>query len=211
MTRGSRQCLRPCRGRSHAEGASTNEQLYRGPLSTSVLRAFSVWCAMRVWYCVETGSEYDLDPRARLRFARSLDVARRAAHGHATSTEVMAAWVGAIDQRAAKTAWWPGRLASRGAFGSAAQMAARFACRATSHVDAGTAALGASYWTGWAVGYGAASNRAEHALRATLTALLGTPSRALWMRVVRDAQCLADEARSAEEAEHVRELRRWIA
>jgi len=209
MTRGPRECLRPFRRQSHAEWVSIAERLYHGPCSTSVLRSFSVWCAARVWHCVERASEYDLDRRARLRFARSLNVARREARCHATSSEVMAAWVSAVDQRAARTAWWPGRLASRGAFRAAAQMAARFACRATSHVDAGTAALCASYWTGWAVGYLAASERADHALRVMDAKPLGTSSR--WMRVVCDAQCLADEARIAEEAEHVREIRRWIA
>jgi hypothetical protein len=44
--------------------------------------------------------------------------------------------INALDECAAKTGWWPERLASRGTFGAAARMAARFACRATCHPDA---------------------------------------------------------------------------
>jgi hypothetical protein len=121
----------------------------------------------------------------------------------------MAAWMDALDQRAATTGWWPARLASRGAFASAAQMAARFACRATCDPDATTAALSTSRWTGWAVGYVAASGSGADELRSVRKEAGDGSSRGSWTRAVREAARLADDARRAEQAEHANDLRRW--
>ena len=121
----------------------------------------------------------------------------------------MAAWMDALDRRAATTGWWPERLASRGAFASAAQMTARFACRATCDPDATTAALSTSHWTAWAVGYVAAGGSGAEELRSVLRAADDGFSRARRIRVVRVAARLADKARRTEEAEHADELRGW--
>ena len=184
------------------------EVLAAGPISTLTLRAFAVWCAQRTWHIVDLSPAYDLDADARQRFARAVTVARREAHGRATSGEVMAAWRDALDRRAATTGWWPERLASRGAFGSAAQMAARFACRATCEPDATTAALSTSRWTAWATGYVAASASGAEERRSVRRAADAGFSRARWIKTVRVAARRADEARRIEEAEHADELRR---
>jgi len=186
------------------------ELLYEGPVSTVTLRTFAVWAAMRTWHLVAASVDYDLDTRARLRFACALNTARREARGRVTVAELRAAWMDARDERAMKTGWWPERLASRGAFSSAAQMAARFACRATCHPDAMTAALSTSHSTGWAIGYLAASDGAARGRTLAATESHSSSSRACWLRMLRVAHRFADEARTAEEAEHVRKLCRWI-
>ena len=156
------------------------EVLYAGPVPTVALRSFAVWVAERTWHLVGPSSDYDLDTSACLRFARALNVAHRAAFGRAGSPELMAAWIDALDQRSAKTGWWPERLASRGAFGAAARMAARFACRATCHPDATVAALTSSWSTGWAVGYLAANRGGGQELRLAATEPASASSGARW-------------------------------
>ena len=198
-------CQRP-----RGEEVSVIEFLYGGPVSTVTLRTFAVWAAMRTWHLVAASADYDLDTRARLRFARALNTARREAHGRVTVVELRAAWMDARDERAMKTSWWPERLANRGAFSSAAQMAARFACRATCHPDATIAALTTSHSTGWAIGYLAASHAATHELTLAAMESHNSSSHVRWLRILRVAHRFAEEARRAEEAEHVRELRRWI-
>lgn len=183
--------------------------LFAGPISAITLRAFAVWCAQRTLHLVDLSPDYDLDSDARQRFARALTVGRREAHGRATSGELMAAWMDALDQRAATTGWWPERLASRGAFASAAQMAARFACRATCDPDATTAALSTSRWTAWAIGYVAASGSGAEGVRNVRRPADDGSSRARWIKMARVAARLADEARRTEEVEHADELRRW--
>jgi hypothetical protein len=186
------------------------EVLFAGPISAVTLRAFAVWCAQRTWHVVDLSPDYDLDAHARQRFAQAVTVARREAHGHATSGELMAAWMDALDQRAAATGWWPERLASRGAFTSAAQMAARFGCRTTCDPDATTAALSTSRWTAWAVGYVAASASGTEELRSMRRAADDGSSHGSWTRAVRVAARLAAQARRIEEAAHADELRRWM-
>ena len=182
--------------------------LFEGTTSTGALRTFAVWCASRAWHLIESGN-YDLDPRGRLRFARALNTARREAHGCATVAELSAAWMDALDERAAKTGWWPERLASRGAFGSAAHMAARFACRATCHPDATVAALSASHSTAWAIGYQAATACMGHELHHVAMESRGSSWRARWVNSLGVAQQIADAAHGVEEGEHEGEFRRW--
>ena len=162
-----------------SEEVSIIDVLSEGPISTSVLRSFAVWCAERVRHLVEASPEYDLDPEAPARFTHALEVAAREARGCASPEELEAARRGAVDQRSAGSGWWPGHLADAGAFRSAAHMAARFACRGTCQKDAAIAAILSSQRTAWAVGYLAASTGG-----------------------------IEDQAVNAETAEHIRELRR---
>lgn len=185
--------------------------LFAGPVSAVTLRMFAVWCAERTWHVIDSSPDYDLDAGARLRFARALNVAWRAAHGRAAPHDLMAAWIESTDQRAARTAWFPQRLASRGAFGSAARMAARFACRATCERDATAAALSTSRWTTCAVGY-LAANRST--VREPSVAALERHDPAWHARRITTltvAQRVAERARRIEAAEHARELRRWVS
>ncbi len=186
--------------------------LFEGTIPTAALRTFAVlWCASRTWHLIQSSADYDLDPRARLHFAYALNTARREAHGRATVAELTAAWIDALDERAAKTGWWPERLASRAAFASAAQMAARFACLAACHPDATVAALSSSHSTAWAIGYRAASIRVAHQLYLVGRESLGSSWHARWGSTLGVAQRIADEARTIEEDVHARELRRRIA
>lgn len=193
---------------SAGEGSPIEVVLYARPFSTHALRGFAIWCARRVWHFGES-SDDDLARRAHLRCARALTVARRETRGRASSEELLAAWLGAGDRRAATTGWFPTRLANAGAFRSAARMAARFACRETCHPDATMAAVATSRSAAWAMGYSAAGGSLGRELDRAAGRQEDRSQRLCWVRTVRVGLHLADDVRWAAEGEHARELRRW--